>query len=57
MRTLFALGTGIVLGTVAALWIAARGDVGASADYAATPVPLEPSGSSQAMLESKEAPE
>ncbi len=26
MRALFALGTGIVLGTIAALWMAARGD-------------------------------
>ena len=26
MRALFALGTGVVLGTIAALWLAARGD-------------------------------
>lgn len=25
MKTLFALGTGVVLGTIAALWLAARG--------------------------------
>jgi hypothetical protein len=34
MRTVFSLATGIVLGTVAALWIAARGGLATDPDEA-----------------------
>jgi hypothetical protein len=36
MRALFALGTGIVLGTIAALWMAARSDARRPAGAAPT---------------------
>jgi hypothetical protein len=36
MRALFALGIGIVLGTIAALWMAARGDARRPAGAAPT---------------------
>jgi hypothetical protein len=56
MRTVFALATGIVLGTVAALWIAARG--GRQAGPAeASPAPASTAVAASEPTMSEEAPE
>ncbi len=56
MRTVFALATGIVLGTVAALWMAARG--GGQADSVeASPAPASTAMAPSEPTMSEEAPE
>ncbi len=39
MRALFALGTGVMLGTIAALWLAARGDAHRAGQDQRPPLP------------------
>ena len=64
MKTLFALGTGVVLGTVAAIWLAARRElqdpgapIASSEGGTATVGAIETPSMPPETLESEEAPQ